>query len=177
MIKKCLVLLWILLFNSTCFLMAQPVSGKWKGYFVESDFRQFEQRYNVELEIEVLPMNVIRCTTTIYKKKIFQSQSTGLGIINKNHQYIIFSENKFLTLNDSLVKEPCFVAFQLQYKSNGIETLTGIFRSKKGSTYCSEGKVYVRKFIPQEVRKKIRQDRKEKRLNRKEKRKMRKETN
>ncbi len=153
---------------------SQNVSGKWKGYIVESDFRQYEQRYNVELEVVQLPMNVIKCTTTIYKKSSLISKATGQGFNNTKHNYIIFSEITFITINDSINKEPCLMACQLTYNKIGRETLTGIFRSKKGSNYCSEGKVYLRRYIPQEERVKLREVRKEKRIERKTKRKSRK---
>ena len=153
---------------------SQTVSGKWKGYMVESDFRQFEKRYNVELEIEQLPMNIIKCTTTIYNKKRLVSTTSGQGYNNTKHNYIIFSEITFIIVNDSIDKEPCLMACQLTYNKIGRETLTGIFRSKKGSNYCSEGKVYLRRYIPQEERVKKREERKEKRIERKTKRKSRK---
>lgn len=149
---------------------AQTVSGKWKGYMVESDFRQYEQRYNVELEVEQLPMNIIKCTTTVYNKKRLVSKASGQGYNNTKHSYIIFSEIIFIAINDNIDKEPCLMACQLNYNKIGRETLTGIFRSKKGSTYCSEGKVYLRRYIPKEERIKLRVERKEKRIQRKAKR-------
>lgn len=155
-----------------CTAHAQDLTGSWKGYIVKSDFSQFEQRYNIDIVFVHLQSNIVRCITNVYSKKSFQSRSEGLGIFNKKSNSLIFSETKYLQLASTSNAESCFFAFQLFYNKKGNETLTGIFRTRKdGSNYCSEGKVYLRKFIPKDEKVKIREERKVKRLIRKQRKK------
>ena len=174
MIKRLLRFLFIcLLFASYCTANAQDVTGSWKGYLVESDFRQYEQRYNIEIAFEQLQNGLVKSIITVYKKKAFQSRTAGIGILNKKSNSLVFSEIKILQKADSSNAETCFMAFQLFYSKMGNEVLTGIFRTRKDAVnYCSEGKVYLRKFIPLEVKKKIREERKEKRALKKQRKKM-----
>lgn len=155
----------------------QNITGNWKGYLVESDFRQFEQRYNIEIVFEHLQNNVVKSIITVYKKKAFQSKSESIGIFNAKSNSLIFSETKILEEADSSNPETCFMACQLFYTKIGNELLTGIFRTRKdANNYCSEGKVYLRKFIPIDQKIKMREQRKEKRAMKKQRKKLIRET-
>lgn len=175
LIKCCMILfLLVVVYTST---KAQNITGNWKGYLVESDFRQYEQRYNLEIVFEQLPMDVVKCVIKVFKKKAFQSTSEGIGIYDRKLNSILFGEIKFITLADSSDPENCFMACHLFYNKMGNETLTGIFRTRKDvNNYCSEGKVYLRKFLPKEEKIKIREKRKEKRIIRKQRKKLIKAT-
>ena len=174
LIKCCLILILLFVVYST---KAQNITGNWKGYLVESDFRQYEQRYNLEIVFEQLPMDVVKCVIKVFKKKSFQSTSEGIGIYDRKLNSILFSETKFITIADSSNPENCFMACHLYYNKMGNETLTGIFRTRKDvNNYCSEGKVYLRKFLPKEEKIKIREKRKEKRIIRKQRKKLIKES-
>lgn len=155
---------------------AQSISGRWKGYVVESDFSQFEQRYQLEMEIEELPMQAVRCTTSIFRKGQLVSRSVGMGFFRKSLGYFVFGESTFLFVKDSSHDQHCKNAFRLTYETNVAETLRGISRSMLGTQPCGEGKVFLRRYVPKEIRQQQRAIRKEKRLERREKRKSRKTT-
>ncbi len=125
---------------------AQNVTGIWKGYFVQSSFGFYEDRYKFEIQLDQAGNNAIAGVTYSYKTTVFYGKASLQGIYTPKTKNLVINEIKLVELKITDKSEPCLMTCYLEYSKMGnLETLTGTYTSRhlKGKDDCGSGKVYL----------------------------------
>src|SRR5215210_5473262 len=124
---------------------AQNITGIWKGYFVQSNFGFYEDRYRFEVQVAQLANDAINGVTYSYKTTVFYGKAEAKGINTTKTNNIILNEIKLVDLKIADKSSPCLMTCYLQYDKIGdIETLTGTYSSRTlKNTDCGTGKIYL----------------------------------
>lgn len=128
---------------------AQGITGIWRGYFIQSSFGLYEDRYKFEIQIEQTPNNSIKGVTYSYKTTLFYGKATLQGLYTKQTKNLVIKELKLVEVKISDDSEPCLMTCYLEYDKMGrLETLSGNYTSRKlkdKGDDCGSGKVYLEK--------------------------------
>ena len=142
---KCTLLNILLCF---AFSAGAPVTHRiWRGYFAQSSFGFYDERYKFEVQIDQADNNAIKGVTYSYKTTVFYGKASFLlGIFTPKTNNIILNELKLVELKMDGQSSACLMTCYLEYaKMGNLETLTGTYTSRylKGKGDCGEGKVYL----------------------------------
>ena len=129
------------------------LTGIWRGYFIQKDFNPLrgvfiEEKYNYEIQINLLKNNAVEGVTYSYRTTAFYGKAAMHGIFTKKTGSVIIKELKMLELKIADMSDPCIMTCFLDYnKSNGKEILSGDFNSVNLKTKkdCGDGTVYLEK--------------------------------
>src|SRR5262245_56987821 len=130
-------------------LMAQDITGIWRGYFITENFDQ----YKFELQVKQTGSTVSGVSYS-YLSTVFYGKATLTGNFNKDGQSALIREIKTVELKMSGGSQACIMKCIFQYEKSGKEeflegTFTSMFEkdgfmNKRGQN-CGGGKVYLRK--------------------------------
>ena len=142
----------LLLLISTC-LVAQNLTGIWRGSFVQNSFDMYQgkpisEKYKYEIQLNNLKNNAIEGVTYSYKTTVFYGKASMQGIYTANTKNVIIRELKMLDMKISDNTSPCLMTCYLEYSKNSIgkETLIGTFTSISNKNKdCGGGTVYLEK--------------------------------
>jgi hypothetical protein len=129
------------------------LTGIWRGYFIQKDFNPLrgvfvEEKYNYEIQINLLKNNAVEGVTYSYRTTAFYGKAAMHGIFTKKTGSVIIKELKMLELKIADMSDPCIMTCFLDYsKSDGKEILSGDFTSVNLKTKkdCGDGTVYLEK--------------------------------
>jgi len=140
---------FLILLTFVCFTtFAQEVTGIWRGYFVQTTFGIYEDKYKFEIQIEQTTNNSIHGVTYSYKTTVFYGKADLRGLYTKKTKNLIIQETKLFEIKIADESVPCLMTCYLDYEKIGtLEKLTGTYTSKniKTKTDCGTGKVYLEK--------------------------------
>jgi hypothetical protein len=125
---------------------AQSVTGIWRGYFIQSSFGLYEDRYKFEIQIEQTPDNSIKGITYSYKTTVFYGKATLQGLYTKKTKNLVLKELKLVEVKIGEDSQPCLMTCYLDYDKMGkLETFSGTYTSRnlKDKGDCGSGKVYL----------------------------------
>ena len=153
MIRKFTLL--ILLF-CPLILLAQNLTGVWRGHFVQKEFNAYsgnytDDTYKYEIQINQKSDNSLDGVTYSYKKTEFYGKASMHGLLSKKTNNIIIKEIKLIEHHSSnATSTTCLMTCYFDYVKRGkLEMLTGTYTSinTDGSTVnnCGEGTVYLEK--------------------------------
>lgn len=129
-------------------LVAQNLTGIWKGYFITKDFSQYKVEFQLKQSREKLTGVSYSYLTTVYYGK-----ATMSGIL-QDPAHLSIQELKTVEVKESEGSVTCLMNYQLNYSRSGREEyLEGSFTSKyerdskeaKKGEDCGGGKVYLRR--------------------------------
>lgn len=129
-------------------LVAQNLTGIWKGYFITKDFSQYKVEFQLKQSKKTLKGVSYSYLTTVYYGK-----ATMSGKLQDAAQLSI-QELKTVEVKESEGSVTCLMNYQLNYSRSGREEyLEGSFTSKyerdskevKKGEDCGGGKVYLRR--------------------------------
>ena len=149
---KILITPILFLLFSTC-LLAQNLTGIWRGSFVQNSFDMYrgkptEEKYKYEIQLNNLKNNAIEGVTYSYKTTVFYGKASMQGIYTANTKNVIIRELKMLEMKISDNTSPCLMTCYLDYNKNsaGKETLIGTFTSVSNKNKdCGSGTIYLEK--------------------------------
>lgn len=129
------------------------LTGIWRGYFLQKDFNPLignfiEEKYNYEIQINLLKNNAVEGVTYSYRTTAFYGKAAMHGLFTKKTGSVIIKELKMLELKIADMSDPCLMTCFLDYsKTNGKEILSGDFNSVnlKTKKNCGDGTVYLEK--------------------------------
>lgn len=129
------------------------LTGIWRGYFLQKDFNPLigkfiEEKYNYEIQINLLKNNAVEGVTYSYRTTAFYGKAAMHGLFTKKTGSVIIKELKMLELKIADMSDPCLMTCFLDYsKNNGKEVLSGDFNSVNLKTKkdCGDGTVYLEK--------------------------------
>jgi hypothetical protein len=129
------------------------LTGIWRGYFIQKDFNPLrgvfvEEKYNYEIQINVLKSNAVEGVTYSYRSTAFYGKAAMQGIFTKKTTSLVIKELRMLELKIADMSDPCLMTCFLDYsKANGKEILSGDFTSVNLKTKkdCGDGTVYLEK--------------------------------
>lgn len=148
---------WILtcsfLFLSASSLIAQDLTGVWRGSFeqrtLDPIFGKFsKQSYRYEVQLNRLKNNGIEGVTYSYLSTIFYGKAALKGIADKKNKTLTIKETIMLDMKSAGKSDGCLMTCYLDYSKNGkIETLIGTYTSIniKTKADCGYGTVYLEK--------------------------------
>ena len=155
-------------------VVAQDVTGIWRGNFNSSDrvfeMLSLENKYKFEVQIEQL-QNKLNGVTYSYKTTVFYGKATADGSVNEKSGEIKLRELKTVEVRMSQSSYACIMTCYLKYSKNGEnEFLEGTYESygEKDSSFCGRGTVLLQKVATSDfhkepflVRRSIQQQQKE----------------
>ncbi len=126
--------------------VAQNMTGIWRGYFAQSSFGIYEDRYKFEIQIDQAENNALKGVTYSYKTTVFYGKATLQGIYTSKTKNVVLNETSLVELKMDGESQACLMTCYLEYARLGkLETLTGTYTSRyvKGKGDCGGGKVYL----------------------------------
>ena len=146
----------LILFFFPLFLIAQNLTGIWRGYFVQKDFNTYtgnftDDTYKYEVQINQKADNSIDGVTYSYKKTEFYGKASLHGLYSKKTNNIIIKEIRLIEHHSSnATSTTCLMTCYLDYVKRGkLEMLTGTYTSintdGSNNNNCGEGTVYLEK--------------------------------
>lgn len=129
-------------------LVAQNLTGIWKGYFITKDFSQYKVEFQLKQSRKTLTGVSYSYLTTVYYGKATMSGKL------QDAAHLSVQELKTVEVKESEGSVTCLMNYQLNYSRSGREEyLEGTFTSKyerdskevKKGEDCGGGKVYLRR--------------------------------
>lgn len=129
-------------------LVAQNLTGIWKGYFITKDFSQYKVEFQLKQSQKSLTGVSYSYLTTVYYGKATMSGKL------QDDAHLSIQELKTVEVKESEGSVTCLMNYQLTYSRSGREEyLEGSFTSKyetesqeaKKGEDCGGGKVYLRR--------------------------------
>ena len=146
----------LILFFCPIILLAQNLTGVWRGYFVQKDFNTYtgsftDDTYKYEVQINQKPDNSIDGVTYSYKRTEFYGKASLHGLLSKKTNNIIIKEIRLIEHHSSnATSTTCLMTCYFDYVKRGkLEMLTGTYTSintdGSNNNNCGEGTVYLEK--------------------------------
>ncbi len=135
--------------------IAQDVTGVWRGYFNETNYRKetegtiFDSRYKFEVQL-AQKGNRFDGVTYSYRSSVFYGKATANGTVNFKTKKILLDELKIVEVRMSGLGATCIMRLFLQYsKSGDEELLEGTYDSMNTSDSmpCGRGTVFLRRVV------------------------------
>lgn len=149
------------LFSLLCFacipVLAQDITGIWRGYFNEvaytrgADGRKVQvikDRYKFEVQL-AQEKNVFTAITYSYNSTVFYGKATARGTISAAGK-VRLEEIKIVELRMAGMSDACIMTLYMQYSRSGDEEfLEGKYSgmNTSDSTQCGSGTVFLRRVI------------------------------
>jgi hypothetical protein len=133
-------------------LIAQNLTGIWRGYFITEGSEQ----YKLEIQIEQSPRKGLGGVTYSYLTTVFYGKTTLTGSLNTSTKTVLIQEIKTVELRMAGGSVACLMKYLMRYvKSGNEEFLEGHYTSKYEKTNqrqnilkdegCGGGQVFLRK--------------------------------
>ncbi len=146
----------LLLFFCPIVLLAQNLTGIWRGNFSQKDFNPLtgdftNDNYKYEVQVFQKPDNSLDGVTYSYKKTEFYGKASLHGLANIKTKNIIIKEIRLIEHHSNNSRSStCLMTCYLEYVKRGkLEILTGTYTSintdSKNNNNCGEGTVYLEK--------------------------------
>lgn len=153
MIRKVILLF---LFFCPIVLLAQNLTGIWRGNFSQKDFNPLtgdftDDNYKYEIQINQKPDNSLDGVTYSYKKTEFYGKASLHGLVATKTKNIIIKEIRLIEHHSNNSRSStCLMTCYCEYVKRGkLEILTGTYTSintdSKNVNNCGEGTVYLEK--------------------------------
>ena len=153
MIRKVILLF---LFFCPIVLLAQNLTGIWRGNFSQKDFNPLtgdftDDNYKYEIQINQKPDNSLDGVTYSYKKTEFYGKASLHGLVATKTKNIIIKEIRLIEHHSNNSRSStCLMTCYCEYVKRGkLEILTGTYTSintdSKNMNNCGEGTVYLEK--------------------------------
>ena len=149
---------FILLFLFFCplFLLAQNLTGIWRGNFSQKEFNPIsgnftDDNYKYEVQINQKSDNSLDGVTYSYKKTEFYAKASLHGLVSPKNKNIIIKEIKLIEHHsNNSSSSTCLMTCYFDYVKRGkLEILTGTYTSINADgtkvNNCGEGTVYLEK--------------------------------
>ncbi len=148
----------IAFFLMTLPVLAQDVTGIWRGYFNQVDYSRdadgnkiaiTHERYKLEIQLDQQKGRFDGVTYS-YLSTIFYGKASASGTVNQNSKKVLLEELKIVEVRMSGLSDACVMTYFLQYSKSGDEEfLEGTYTSMntRDSTNCGRGTVFLRRVV------------------------------
>ncbi len=148
----------IAFFLMTLPVLAQDVTGIWRGYFNQVEYSRDldgnkiaipQERYKFEIQLDQ-QKGRFEGVTYSYLSTIFYGKATASGTVNQTSKKVLLEELKIVEVRMSGMSDACIMTCFLQYSKSGDEEfLEGTYTSMniRDSTNCGRGTVFLRRVV------------------------------
>lgn len=149
----------LVIFSAFCVpLLAQDVTGIWRGYFNQVVYSRDaagnkvasnRERYKFEVQLDQRN-NKFNGVTYSYLSTVFYGKASAAGTVNLKTKKVLLDELKIVEVRMSGLSDACVMTCFLQYSKSGDEEfLEGTYTSMnvRDSSNCGRGTVFLRRVV------------------------------